>query len=99
MVPATCLSAIFFNYCVGIAGNNSVGFICNHASFVLSRPMRCVEVVLNGIILKPISNLVGVPLLLNDTQEILKGKGIAFEKINNLGIFTKIKKNLSNFFE
>ena len=64
--------------------------------------MRCVEVVLNGVILKPISNLVGVPLLLNDTQEILKGKGItvkeytkigiAFEKINNSGIFTKIKK-------
>lgn len=64
--------------------------------------MRGVEITLNGIILRPISNLIGLPLILNGTQEMLAGKGlsieeyakigIAFERISNSNIIRKGKK-------
>ena len=63
--------------------------------------MRSVELTLNGLILRPISNLVGLPLILNGNQELLDGKGIAvqdykkigiaFEKINNSTVVQKVK--------
>jgi hypothetical protein len=63
--------------------------------------MRGVELTLNGLILRPISNLVGLPLILNGNQELLDGKGIAvqdykkigiaFEKINNSTVVQKVK--------
>jgi hypothetical protein len=100
-VGATYVGAVFFGYCGGIAGNNAVGSICNFTSFALSRPMRGVEVTLNGLILGPISNLVGLPLILNGTQELLDGKGIAlqdykkigiaFERISNSNVVKKVK--------
>lgn len=64
-VGATYIGALFFGYCGSIAGNNTVGLILNSTSYMLSRPMRGVEIVLNGIALRPLSNLVGVPLMLN----------------------------------
>jgi hypothetical protein len=55
--------------------------------------MRGVEITLNGLILQPLSNLTGFPLILNGTNEILNGKGIdirdyaqitiAFERVVN----------------
>jgi hypothetical protein len=101
-VGATYIGAMFFGYCGSIAGNNALGTICNVTSFGLSRPMRGVEITLNGLILRPISNLVGLPLILNGTQEMLAGKGIslqeytkigiAFERVSNSTIFKKIRK-------
>lgn len=101
-VGVTYLGSIFFGYCGSVAGNNSIGTVCNFTSFVLSRPMRCVEITLNGLILRPISNLVGVPLILKGTQEILAGKGlsledftkigIAFQRISNSNLVKKTKK-------
>ena len=93
---------MFFGYCGSVAGNNSVGSILNFASFIFSRPMRGVELTLNGLILRPISNVVGLPLVLNGTQEMLSGKGlsleeytkigIAFERVSNSTIVNKTKK-------
>lgn len=101
-VGATYIGAVFFGYCGSIAGNNTVGRICNITSFGLSRPMRGVEITLNGLILRPISNLVGLTLILNGTQEMLAGKGIllqeytkigiAFESLSNSTIFKKTRK-------
>lgn len=101
-VGATYIGALFFGYCGSVAGNNPVGSIFNFTSFALSRPMRGVEITLNGLILRPISNIVGVPLILNGTQEMLSGKGlsieeytkigVAFERLNNSTAFKKIKK-------
>lgn len=49
---------------------------------------------LNGLILKPLSNVTGFPLILNGTSEIIAGKGInitdyvkislAFERVSNV---------------
>lgn len=101
-VGATFIGAIFFSYCGGIAGNNTVGLVFNATSFALSRPMRGVEIVVNGLALKPLSNLVGMPFMLNGTQEILYGTGlsvkeygkvaIAFERLMNSKVVKKIKK-------
>ena len=101
-VGATYIGAMFFGYCGSIAGNNPIGLIFNSTSFVLSRPMRGVEITLNGLILTPISNTIGLPLVLNGTQEMLAGKGlsiqeytkigIAFERISNSKIVKKFKK-------
>ena len=101
-VGATYIGAMFFGYCGSVAGNNSVGSILNFASFIFSRPMRGVELTLNGLILRPISNVVGLPLVLNGTQEMLSGKGlsleeytkigIAFERVSNSTIVNKTKK-------
>lgn len=97
---AIYIGALFFGYCGSVAGNNPVGLVFNSTSFVLSRPMRGVEIALNGLILRPISNVIRLPLILNGTQEMLAGKGlsiqeytkirIAFEKMSNSNIAKKI---------
>lgn len=101
-VGATYIGSIFFAYAGTVAGNNTVGLVCNTTSYVLSRPMRGVEMVLNGLILTPISNTVGLPLMLNGTSELTSGFGIklteygkvafAFERILNSTWVQKIKK-------
>ena len=101
-VGATYIGSMFFGYCGSVAGNNPVGSVFNFTSFVLSRPMRGIEITLNGLILRPISNLVGLPLILNGTQEMFAGKelsveeyikiGIAFKRISNSTIVKKAKK-------
>lgn len=101
-VAATYVGSIFCSYLGSVSGNNSIGLIFNSTSYILSRPMRGVEMTLNGIILRPISHLTGLPLILNGTQEILNGKGIsiqeyskiaiAFEKISGSKITKKLKK-------
>lgn len=62
---------MFFGYCGSVAVNNLVGSVFNFSSFRLSRPMRGLEITVNGLILRPISNVLGLPLILNGTQEIL----------------------------
>lgn len=101
-VGASYIGALFFGYCGSVAGENAVGLVLNSTSFVLSRPMRGVEITLNGLILRPISNAIGLPLILNGTQELLVGKGIsiqeyakigiAFERITNSKIVKKVRK-------
>ena len=64
--------------------------------------MKGVEVTLHGLILRPISNVIGIPLIWNGTQEMLTGKGLsiqeytkiglAFERIANSTIIKKAKK-------
>lgn len=103
-VGTTYLGAMFFGYCGSVAGNNAVGLVFNGTSYLLSRPMRGVEITLNGLILSPISNITGLPLILNGTQEILAGKGlsiqeytkigIAFERVTNSTAVKKVKKIL-----
>jgi len=101
-VGATYIGSIFFAYVGTVAGNNTFGVVCNTTSYVLSRPMRGVEMVLNGLILTPISNTIGLPLILNGTSELTAGMGIhvseygkiafAFERMINSNLVQKIKK-------
>lgn len=93
-VGATYLGGLVCGYFGSVAGNNTVGTIFNTSSYILTRPMRGVEITLNGLILQPLSNLTGFPLILNGTSEILAGKGInikdyakiclAFERVSNV---------------
>ena len=85
-VGATYIGALFFGYCGSVAGNNAVGLVFNSTSFLLSRPMRGVEITLNGLILRPISNVIGLPLILNGTQEMLVGKGLSIQEFTKIGI-------------
>ena len=101
-VGVTYLGSMVFSYFGSVADNNSLGTVCTGTSFLLSCLMRGVEITLNGLVLKPLSNLVGLPLILNGTQEVLHGKGlsieeytkigIAFEKLSNSAIVKKGKK-------
>lgn len=98
----SCMGGIFFSYLGSVASNNTVGLICNTTSYVLTRPMRVVEVVLNGLILGPIANRTGLPIILNGTAEVTVGMGLtvkeyskmgtAFEKFINSKFLKKIKK-------
>jgi hypothetical protein len=64
--------------------------------------MKGVEIVLNGIVLRTVSNLVGLPLILNGTNELISGMRIsvqeyakvasAFERVTNSAVVQKIKK-------
>lgn len=97
------IGARFLDYLCSVAGNNAIGSISNFTSFVLSRSMKSFEIVINGLILIPISNVVGLPLILNGTQEILACQGmslqeypkirLAFQIISNSTMVQKTKKN------
>ena len=76
-VGATYIGALFFGYCGSVAGNNAVGVVFNSTGYVLPRPMIGVEITLNILILRPISNVIGLPVILNGTQEMLVGKGLS----------------------
>ena len=101
-VGSTYVGAILFGYMGAVVGNNSVGRLLCITSFVLSRPMAGVEMTLNGLILRPISHIVGLPLILNGTQELIHGKGlsiqdyaaigVAFDQISNSTLMKKIRK-------
>lgn len=49
-VGASYIVTIFFGYCGIVAGNNTVGSIFHFTSLILSRPMKFVEITLNGLI-------------------------------------------------
>ena len=101
-IGATYIGAMFFSYCGSIAGNNLVRLVFNSTSFVLSRPMWGVELILNGLIFRLVSHFIGLPMILNGTQEMLADKGlslkesakigIAFERITNSTLAKKLKK-------
>ena len=64
--------------------------------------MKCVELVLNGCVLRPVSQVLGLPLLLNATDELTNGIGIpieeyakiglAFEHLSNSAFLKKLKR-------
>jgi hypothetical protein len=71
--------------------------------------MRGVEVVLNGLVLGPISRTTGLPLILNGTQELLNGKGLevkdyskigaAFDRVSKSKLIGKVKDIFGILFE
>lgn len=75
-VGVTYIGSIFFSYCGYVAGNNLLGDTLKTTGYILTRPMRGVEITLNGLILQPLSNVTGVPLMLNGTNRLLIGTGI-----------------------
>ena len=85
-VGVTYLGSIFFSYFGSVAGDNTLGSVLNLTSYVFSRPMRCVEITLNGLILRPVSNVIGLPLILNGTQEVLTGKGLTWSESAKIGL-------------
>ncbi len=79
-VGASYIGIMLFGYCRSVAGNNPIVSIFNFASFRLFCPIRSVEITLNSLLLRAISNVVGVPFILNGTQEMLTGKGLSLEE-------------------
>jgi hypothetical protein len=84
-VGVTYLGSFVLGYFGSVAGSNIVGSTLNCASYILSRPMKGVEVVVNGLILKPLSRTIGLPLILNGTEQVLHGKGISIEEWTQIG--------------
>lgn len=84
-IGITYLGSVVTGYAGSVAGDNSVGLFFNGTSWLLSRPMRGTEVILNGLILGPISRVTGLPVILNGTQELLNGKGIEVKDYNKIG--------------
>lgn len=107
-VGATYIGYIFFTYCCSLAGNNSVGIIFSYTSFALFLFMKFTEIILNGLILRPISNVIVLPLIINGTDQMRNAKclsfqdytkiGLAFERIVNSTFVKKAKKNLDIFW-
>jgi hypothetical protein len=92
-VGVTYLGGMVCAYFGAVAGDNAVGSILNYSSYVLTRPMRGVELTLNGLILEPLSVLTGFPLILNGTNEILAGKGINITDFAKIGAsFERVSK-------
>ena len=85
-VGGTYLGAMFFIYMGGVTGNTPLSRLCNATGYVLALPMKGVEVTLNNIILRPISHVIGLPLVLNGTQELLHGNGLSLEESTKLAI-------------
>ena len=73
--PLTFVGVLFFGYCGSVAGSHTVGFVVNSKGFLLSCLLRGIEITLHGLVLRPISNVLELPLILNGTQEMLTGKG------------------------
>jgi len=106
-VGATNIGALFFGYCGSVAGNNEIGLVFNSTSFMLSRPIKSVEITLTSLIFRPISHITGLSLVLNGTQEMIAGKGrtikeytkigAAFEKITKSDLYQKLKRFLIFF--
>ena len=64
-VGSTYLRGLVCSYFGSVAGNNTLETVFNVSSYLLTRPIRGVEITLNGIILQPISNVLGVHFILN----------------------------------
>lgn len=102
-VGATYLTGILCGYFGAIAGDNSVGLIFNASSYILTRPMWGVEITLNGLVLSPISNVTGLPLMLNGTHEVLTGKGLSVQEYVKMGVamqrFSKLIEKLKKAYD
>lgn len=85
-IGATYVGGVFFSYLSIIAGHNPIGTFFNTTSYVLTLPMKGTEVVLNGIILGPISRTTGLPLILNATDQVHNGKGILVTDFAQIGV-------------
>lgn len=56
-IGVTYIGSVFFGYFGNVAGNTPAGSILNYTIIVFFWPMKGVEVVLNGIILGPVSSI------------------------------------------
>jgi hypothetical protein len=101
-IGAAYVGGQFMTFCGCILGNNTAGNLFTGAGYVLVIPMRLVEEVMNGLVLRPVSNLVGMPLLLNGTKEMVSGIGIpikeylkiaeGLERLTNTKVYKKALK-------
>jgi len=58
----------------------------NGTSILLSFPMKSVEIVANGLFLRPLSRLIDLPVILNGTGKIVYGKGLRLKEYTKIGI-------------
>lgn len=84
-IGVTYVTAMAFAYFSAVAGDNAVGLTFYYTSYVLSRPMWGVELVANSLVLKPVSNLIGLPMVVNGTQTMLNGEGLPVREYAKIG--------------
>ncbi len=78
LVVSICSTgALFFSGMGLVAGDTLAGQTFNSISWILNRPMAGVEMVVNRLVLSPLTSVTGLPLLLNATKELSNGKGIS----------------------
>lgn len=113
-VGVTYLAGMTCAYFGSVAGNNTVGAVFNTSAYVLTRPMRGVEITVNGLVLLPLSNLTGMPMIMNGTGLITEGAvgiqvkdyaqmAFSFERITNstskkLNVLKKVWKAVKQAF-
>jgi len=68
-VTMTSTGVLFFNLCGCFMGDNLYGQTSRSIGWLLNRPMRVVEVVINSLVFSPITKVTGFPLLINATLE------------------------------
>jgi hypothetical protein len=94
------MGGIFFGVIGRVAGNNTLGSICNTTSYILTRPMFGVEVVLNQLFLVKLSNFTGLPLILNATGEATVGKGIKIKDFAKIAVgFERASTKVAGYSE
>jgi len=90
-VGATNIGALFFGYCGSVAGNNEIGLVFNSTSFMLSRPIKSVEITLTSLIFRPISHITGLSLVLNGLKNIVDI--LVIMKVSKKAIYVRTQNN------
>jgi len=97
VIALSTIGAQFFAGVGIIASDNFVGRTCNVISWTLNRPMAGVELVLNNIVLFPITKVTGIPLLLNYTKVLSNGEGVDIRTIRQIAGKAKKKYGVRAF--
>lgn len=75
-IGASYVTAVGFQYGSIVCGDNIAGKALGSLSWLFSRPYWAVELVTNGVFLRPLSYSTGIPLVLNATEELVNGYGL-----------------------
>lgn len=98
VVALPTVGAMFFYGCGTIVGNNTIGRTCNTIGNVLNLPMRFSEMTYNSYIGPFLHKTIGLPTILNYTQQVKRGPGLdasealkILQATNNTSILGNIK--------
>lgn len=98
LVTVPMVGAIFFHGCGVIAGPNIIGKSCNSIAYVLSLPMRGVELTYNVYISPLINATTTIPTILNLTQQLMRGPGLNLTELKVLVTSERVKKTYKNVY-
>lgn len=80
VVALPTVGGIFFHGCGQVIGNNTVGRTFNTIGNVLNLPMTLVEMTYNSYLAPLVNRTIGIPTILNYTQQVRLGPGLTFSE-------------------